>query len=86
MTESDALICSVIMMPYIMTIICLVYELIRYQEKLRGLKLKEIVNELWTGYKYYTGVWLQTSMLFTAMLFVVWITLGLQKILLWLFN
>jgi hypothetical protein len=86
MSEYTALFISIIMMPYIITIICLGYELIRYRKRLRGLKFNEIVNELWTGHRYYTGVWLQTSMWFTAMLFMVGITLGLQKILLWLFN
>lgn len=86
MDETTALIFSILLSPYILTIICLVYELIRYREKLRDLKFKEIVNQLWQGHRYYTGIFLQTGLWLTAVLFLTGIIFGLQRTLLWLFN
>lgn len=84
MNEYVAFFISIIIMPYILTVFCLIYELIRYRKQLSSLKIKGKLTVLWED--LYTGLYLQASLLFTLIFLVVGLIFKIQKLILWLFN
>lgn len=84
MNEYVAFLISIIIMPYILTVFCLIYELIRYRKQLSSLKIKGKLTVLWED--LYTGLYLQASLLFTLIFLVVGLIFKIQKLILWLFN